>query len=73
LKHARERGEKAYLEASPFGKGLYLKKGFTTVGELQVGEEGDEVRLPCMLWDPASAPSDEQIALLTVPDVEKQA
>jgi ribosomal protein S18 acetylase RimI-like enzyme len=73
LKHARARGEKAYLEATPFGKGLYLKKGFTTVGELHVGEEGDEVRLPCMLWDPASAPSDDQIALLTVPDVEKQA
>ena len=73
LKHARARGEKAYLEATLFGKGLYLKRGFTTVGELLVGEEGDEVRLSCMLWDPASAPTDDQIALLTVPDVEKQA
>lgn len=74
LKHARERGEKAYLEATPFGIGLYLKKGFTTVGDLILGVEGDEIRLPLMLWDPDTAPSDEQIAQLTVPDpIEKQA
>jgi predicted N-acetyltransferase YhbS len=73
IKHARARGEKVYLEATPFGKGLYLKKGFKTVGELHVGVEGDEVRLPCMLWDPATAPSDEQIAQLTIPEVENRA
>ena len=72
LKHARERGEKAYLEATPFGKGLYLKKGFTTVGELYVGVEGDELRLPCMLWDPDTAPGNEEIVQLTVPEPEKQ-
>jgi predicted N-acetyltransferase YhbS len=74
LTHARARGEKAYLEASPFGKPLYIKKGFKVVGDLVVGEGDDQLNLPCMLWDPATAPSDQEIAHITEPSpVEKQA
>ena len=73
LEHARERGEKAYLEATSFGKGLYLKKGFTTVGELSLGAKADELSLACMLWDPAAASSCELNAQLIVPQpVETQ-
>jgi GNAT superfamily N-acetyltransferase len=56
LNHARERGEKVYLEASHYGKGLYAKKGFKDVGNLIAGEN-NEVVLPCMLWDPKTAPN----------------
>ena len=52
LKHARERNERAYLEASDFGKGLYLKLGFKVVGDLQVTEGEEGFTLPCMVWDP---------------------
>lgn len=55
LNHARERGEKVYLEASESGKGLYLKKGFKELGDLVPGDK--EVLLPCMVWDPNIAPS----------------
>ena len=40
LNHARERGEKVYLESSEYGKGLYMKKGFKEVGEIVLGEQG---------------------------------
>jgi GNAT superfamily N-acetyltransferase len=50
LDRARVRGEKVYLEASEFGKGLYLKKGFKEIGAVVVGN-GATI-LPCMLWDP---------------------
>jgi GNAT superfamily N-acetyltransferase len=50
LNRARVRGEKVYLEASEFGKGLYLKKGFKEIGTVVVGNGA--IVLPCMLWDP---------------------
>jgi len=50
LHHARARGEMVYLEASEFGKGLYLKKGFKEIGRVVVGN--GTIILPCMLWDP---------------------
>ena len=59
LKHARERGEKVYVEASEFGKGLYSKKGFKELGEIVLGDM--EVVLPCMIWDPATALIQEEI------------
>ena len=60
LKHARERGEKVYVEASDIGKGLYIKKGFKELGEIVLGD--GEVVIPCMIWDPATAPSQDEIA-----------
>jgi GNAT superfamily N-acetyltransferase len=72
LRHARERGEKVYLEASEFGKGLYLKKGFKLIGELVVGDEGQKLFLPCMLWDPATAPSQNEIEHVPAEPVGKQ-
>lgn len=73
LKHARQRGEKAYLEASENGKGLYMKKGFKVVGNIDLQDEGNWVTLPCMLWDPASAPSQEQVEQVQGGEVEKPA
>jgi len=72
LEHARERGEKVYLEASEFGRGLYLKKGFKIIGHCVVGTETNGVSLPCMLWDPDDAPSNEVLESQVGP-VEKQA
>ena len=63
LKNARERGEKVYLEASEIGKGLYIKKGFKKLGEIVMGDR--EAVLPCMIWDPATAASDDEIAKQT--------
>lgn len=60
LKHAQQRGEKVYLEASEFGVGLYIKMGFKKLGEIVLGDR--EVVQPCMIWDPARAPSQEEIA-----------
>jgi GNAT superfamily N-acetyltransferase len=57
LNHARERGEKVYLEATPSGEKLYLKKGFQKVGDLTVGREGEQILMPCMLWGPVITPS----------------
>ena len=73
LKHARQRGEKVYLEASPTGMGLYLKKGFRVVGELELQDPGNRFVAPCMLWDPESAPSQEDIEQVQAGQVEKQA
>lgn len=50
LNRAQVRGEKVYLEASEFGKALYLKKGFKEIGAVVMGN-GATI-LPCMLWDP---------------------
>lgn len=50
LNHARVRGEKVYLEASEFGKGLYIKKGFKEVGKIVLSD--GVTTLPCLLWDP---------------------
>ena len=62
LNLARKRGEKVYLEASPSGKGLYLKKGFQVVGDLILEDEGKEgISIPCMVWDPALASSRGQL------------
>jgi ribosomal protein S18 acetylase RimI-like enzyme len=72
LQHARQRGEKVYLEASQTGKALYLKKGFKVVGEFELGEPG-ELIIPCMLWDPDTAPSQEEIEKVQVGQVGKQA
>lgn len=61
LSHARSQGEEVYLEASEFGKGLYLKKGFKEVGELIVDDKGDQAMWTCMLWDPTIASSLDRI------------
>jgi ribosomal protein S18 acetylase RimI-like enzyme len=61
LSHARFQGEKVYLEASEFGKGLYLKNGFKKVGELVVDEEGDRAMFTYMLWDPVIVRSADKI------------
>jgi GNAT superfamily N-acetyltransferase len=61
LNHARSRREKVYLESTVFGEGLYRRKGFKEVGFLFLGEN-DEIQMPCMLWDPATAPSQSEIA-----------
>jgi ribosomal protein S18 acetylase RimI-like enzyme len=58
LKHAQARGENAYLEASDFGKGLYIKLGFREVGDLEVEEGVKKVVLPCMLWEPSHIPGE---------------
>src|SRR5438477_1625131 len=73
LRHARERGDKVYLESSEFGKGLYLKKGFKVVGEMEIGDEGDKLLLPCMLWDAATAPSQDEIEHVPAEPMGKQA
>jgi GNAT superfamily N-acetyltransferase len=57
LRHAGERGEKVYLEASQAGYPLYVHLGFKFVGRLALQTESeDEIVLPCMLWDPSQAP-----------------
>ena len=72
LEHARQRGEKVYLESSENGKGLYLKKGFKPVGEIVLGEEGKQLTMPCMLWDPDSAPSQKEVEQFQAGQVKKQ-
>jgi GNAT superfamily N-acetyltransferase len=53
LRQAQERGEKAYTEASEFGKGLYLQKGFKIAGGVQVnGHRGVTFTNPFMVWEP---------------------
>jgi len=51
---ARERGEKAYTEASEAGRGLYSKKGFQVVDYVFVRDQssGEELGPPFMVWDP---------------------
>ena len=58
LERARERGQKVYLEATEFGIALYINKGFKELGEIVLGDR--EVVLPCMIWDPATAPGQEE-------------
>jgi ribosomal protein S18 acetylase RimI-like enzyme len=72
LRHAQERGQKVYLESSPSGEGLYLRKGFKDVGKLIVGEEGEPVVMPCMIWDPRTPPNQDEIAQ-QAGKIEKQA
>jgi GNAT superfamily N-acetyltransferase len=64
LEKARARGEKVYLESTKFGEGLYLKKGFKEVGFMILGENGN-IQMPCMLWDPATAPDRAEITRQT--------
>jgi GNAT superfamily N-acetyltransferase len=70
LNHARERGEKVYLESTEHGEPLYIKKGFKEVGVMVLGDDG-EIHMPCMLWDPANANQTE--APQQAEDVEKEA
>lgn len=56
LDRARARGQKVYLEASEFGKGLYRRLGFEEVGTLEIEDGEFRLETPCMLWDPATAP-----------------
>ena len=52
---ADKHNEKIYLEASPAGRGLYLRHGFEIVGTLEVGSEDREggiVQLECMMREP---------------------
>jgi ribosomal protein S18 acetylase RimI-like enzyme len=55
LNQARQRGEKAYTEASEAGRGLYLQKGFQIVGSVLVHDRdtGEQYGAPFMVWDPA--------------------
>jgi len=64
LEKARARGEKVYLEATNFGEGLYLKKGFKEVGFMILGNNGD-IQMPCMLWDPTTATDRAEITRQT--------
>jgi ribosomal protein S18 acetylase RimI-like enzyme len=54
LHRAQERGEKAYTQASEFGKGLYLQKGFKIVGDQVNSHGGVTYRNPFMVWEPKS-------------------
>jgi len=67
LERARARGEKVYLEASRRGKGLYTKLGFEHVGDLTLRDGETETIMPCMLWDPATAPGPERVEQVPVP------
>lgn len=58
LERARERRQKVYLEATEFGVTLYINKGFKELGEIVLGNR--EVVLPCMIWDPTTAPGQEK-------------
>jgi GNAT superfamily N-acetyltransferase len=51
LNQARAKGAKAYTDASPFGKGLYLKKGFKIVENMIVCDDGDQLEAPFMVWN----------------------
>jgi len=52
LDRARDKGERAYVEASEAGIPLYIKKGFIEVGSLVVGD--GELVCPCLLWPSAN-------------------
>ena len=49
------------------------KYPFKVVGEMEIGDEGDKLLLPCMLWDAATAPSQNEIEHVPAEPMGKQA
>jgi GNAT superfamily N-acetyltransferase len=56
LDQAKASGRKVYIEASPLGKGLCMKKGFKAVGEVVLQDGNDRFENTIMIWNGVGMP-----------------